>query len=60
MSASARKSLPKKDFAIPSKREFPIQNKAHREAAAMDEKFVGPATRKKVKAALAKKKKKGK
>jgi hypothetical protein len=29
LSAKARKKLPKKDFALPSERKFPIEDKSH-------------------------------
>lgn len=52
----ARKALPKKDFAAPSERAYPIEDKSHaRNALARVAQHGSPSEKKKVKAAVHKK-----
>jgi hypothetical protein len=56
LTAKARKALPKKSFAIPSKREYPIEDKAHASnAKSRVAQFGTSAEKAKVDAAVAKK-----
>lgn len=53
LTAKKRKSLPKKDFAEPGKRAYPIQNKSHaRNALARVSQFGSQAEKAKVRAAV--------
>jgi hypothetical protein len=66
LTTKKRKSLPKKDFAVPGKRAYPVEDKAHaRNALARVAQHGTPSEKKEVKAAVHKKfpgigKKKGK
>jgi hypothetical protein len=52
LTAKARKKLPKKDFAVPSKRAYPIEDKKHAKAALMliNKGSLSPSEKVKVKA----------
>ena len=53
LSTKDRKKLPEKSFALPGKRKYPIQDKAHaRNALARVAQHGTPAEQKKVKAAV--------
>jgi hypothetical protein len=53
LSAKDRKKLPKRSFALPGKRKYPIPDKAHaRNALARVAQHGTPAEQKKVKAAV--------
>jgi hypothetical protein len=53
LTAAARKRLPKKSFAVPSKNGYPIQDKSHaRNALARVSQFGSSAEKKKVRAAV--------
>ena len=55
MSGKKRKALPKTSFALPGKRKYPIQDKAHaRNALARVAQHGTPAEKKAVKAKVAK------
>lgn len=55
LSASRRKSLPKKDFAEPGKRAYPIENKSHARNALSQAAKKGGSTERRVKRAVKKK-----
>jgi hypothetical protein len=56
LTAKARKALPKSDFAIPSERAYPVQDKAHaRNALSRVAQHGNPSQKKQVRAAVAKK-----
>lgn len=53
LTSKARKDLPKKSFAVPSKKAYPINDKNHaRNALARVSQFGSPAEKKQVKAAV--------
>ncbi|MES2060248.1 MAG: hypothetical protein V4438_04425 [Patescibacteria group bacterium] len=53
LTTKARKKLSKKSFAIPSKKAYPIEDKAHaRNALARVSQFGSPAQKAKVRAAV--------
>jgi hypothetical protein len=55
LSSSARKALPSSDFAIPSEREDPIQNKSHAKAAlTMGMRDAGSSKKAEIRAAVRK------
>jgi len=51
LSTLARKRLSPKDFADPKDRRFPLEDKAHVQAAESYERYATPAERKKIDAA---------
>lgn len=56
LTAKARKAIPKSDFAIPSERAYPINDKAHaRNALSRVAQHGSPSQKKQVRAAVAKK-----
>jgi hypothetical protein len=56
LTSKKRKSIPKKSFAEPKERKYPIEDKAHaRNALARVAQFGSTAEKKKVKAAVKKK-----
>lgn len=56
LTAAARKKIPTHSFALPAKRAFPIQDRAHAaNAKARVSQFGTPAEKKKVDAAVARK-----
>ena len=56
LTAAARKKIPKGDFAIPEKRAYPLNDKAHaRNALARVSQHGSPSEKKRVRAAVAKK-----
>jgi len=56
LTTKARKALPKTSFALPGKRAYPIEDKAHaRNALARVSQHGTPAEKKKVRAAVHKK-----
>jgi hypothetical protein len=56
LSYSARKKLPKKSFAVPGKRAYPIEDKAHaRNALARVSQHGSPAEKAKVRGAVKRK-----
>jgi len=56
LSSKQRKKLPKSDFAVPGKRAYPVNDKAHaRNALARASQYATPSVKKAVKAKVAKK-----
>jgi hypothetical protein len=56
LTAKARKAIPKGDFAIPSERAYPINDKAHaRNALSRVAQHGSPSQKKQVRTAVAKK-----
>lgn len=48
LTSAARNKLPASDFADPKDRKFPIENKAHVEAAESYKRFASPEVKKRI------------